>query len=106
TGKPRPSNRVQVMIYMWAVPLALPRYKNVKFDGLLAYKDDEEFIPASNVSPEFVNRLLALIRRVGGPTECRKVPSFSECRFCNISAADCPDRIETEEPTTTELADF
>ncbi|MEE8373017.1 MAG: PD-(D/E)XK nuclease family protein, partial [Dehalococcoidia bacterium] len=33
TGQPRPSDHVQVMIYMWAIPLAFRQYRTMKFDG-------------------------------------------------------------------------
>ena len=34
TGKPRVSDCAQVMIYMWAIPYAIPKYKNTKFKGM------------------------------------------------------------------------
>ena len=37
TGKPRPSDVLQVRLYMWAVPRALEEHTGVLFDGLVAY---------------------------------------------------------------------
>ena len=34
------------------------------------------------------------IERVGGETPLAKVPSLSECRFCDLTVADCPERVE------------
>jgi hypothetical protein len=31
---------------------------------------------------------------VGGPEPARKAPSWGECRYCDISEADCPERID------------
>ena len=93
TGKPSPAHPAQVLIYQYAVPKALPEYRGVEFRGHVVYPDSQVGIPASAVDSRFVQNLAALIRRLASETPARKVPSAGECRFCDITAEDCPDRI-------------
>ena len=102
TGRPNPHHAVQVMNYQYALPLALPQYQGVQFSGQVAYPDSYIRIPASRTDRQFVNSLGALIRRLAGDVPPRGVPSLGECRFCDITSADCPDRVE--EQTQPELA--
>jgi hypothetical protein len=97
TGREKASDAVQTMIYMWALPYAYPRYKRLTFDGLLVYPGGQEIIPASLVNDVFKDALLSLIARVGSSIEAHKVPSYAECRFCDVSKEDCADRIEADE---------
>ena len=89
---------------MYAVPKALDRYRGMEFRGHVIYPDGNVQIPVSGMDNRFVDRLGSLIRRLADETPARRVSSGSECRFCDITAADCPDRIEgdTEETGTTE----
>ena len=47
TGRPSPAHAVQVMIYQYAVPKALPEYRDVEFRGHVVYPDSHVGIPAS-----------------------------------------------------------
>ena len=96
TGKPGPAHSAQVMIYQYAVPRALDRYRGMEFRGHVIYPDANVQIPASGIDGKFVERLGALIRRLAAETPARRVPSGSECRFCDITSEDCPDRIDDE----------
>ena len=49
TGQPRISDQVQVMAYMYAVPLAFPEYKGMPIAGLVIYEDHEVAIPPEAV---------------------------------------------------------
>ena len=82
------------MGYQYAVLLALPEYCGVQFRGHIAYPNSQVGIPASAVDGKFVQNLAALIRRLASETPARRVPSVQECRFCDITADDCPDRID------------
>lgn len=94
TGQPRTADWVQVLIYMWAVPIVFARYRGVTFDGRVVYKDGNKAkIVASELDDTFKERLFAMIRRIGGPEPSKKVPSFSECRFCKIAQSECPERV-------------
>ena len=106
TGKPRASDTIQVMTYMWAVPQALRQYAGVTFDGKVVYDDHEETIPSTAVDATFVRNIGELIQRVSNPTPARKVPSALECGFCQITSADCPDRAATDAVMEGETSDF
>ena len=97
TGRPSPHHAVQVMIYQYAVPLALAQYQGIEFTGQVAYPNSNVSIPASRTDSEFVRNLGALIRRFSDDVPARRVPSFAECRFCDITSADCQERV-TEQP--------
>ncbi len=92
TGKPGPAHIVQVMLYMYAVPRAIGRHQGVVFDGQVAYADHVVDIPTSAVDEKFIERLSQLIARLASDAPARKVPSSGECRFCPVTAADCPER--------------
>ena len=64
-------------------------------------------IPAEAVDDQFVQNLGALIRRLAADEPAKRVPSAQECRFCDISAADCPERMdEGSEPAGRTTSDF
>ena len=94
TGHPSPSHRAQVQIYQYAVPKALPQFQGKQAAGQVRYPEAYVSSPASSVTPEFVANLGALIRRLADDTPACRVPSAQECRYCDITKADCPERIE------------
>lgn len=109
TGQPSPSHHLQVMIYMYSIPRSLRQYKGVTFDGKVVYPDREDHIPSSAVDETFIKNFSELIIRLASPNPSRRVPSAIECSFCNITHADCPDRIESEPDNRDimgETADF
>ena len=132
SGKQRPSDTIQVMIYMWALPLALKQFRRAisaaeasdivqgtdvcralrlyqgTFDGQVVYKDAAIPIPANAVDKDFQDRLVALIKRVGGTEPLRSVPSPTECGFCPIARTECEWRIEglAADIDLEELEDF
>ena len=85
---------VQVMIYLYAIPRALERYRAAKLRGQVTYRDHTVRIPRGGIDNGFIEDLGTLIRRVSAVTPPQRVPSFAECPFCDIMAADCPDRVE------------
>ena len=105
TGRPSPNHAVQVMIYQYAVPKALDQYRGVEFRGHVAYPEYNLEIPASRIDTNFVNNLGALIRRLAADTPAQKVPSYDECRFCDITGADCPERMERQQQAETATTD-
>jgi hypothetical protein len=106
TGQPKPSDHAQVMIYMWAVPRALPKYQGLRFDGLVVYPYHEVRIPAESVDDAFVQNLAGLIKRVSAETAPRRVPSLDECRFCDLTVKDCAERVEAEVEELLTTAEF
>ena len=93
TGKPSPSHAAQVLIYMHALPKSLEEYRGVQFRAHAVYPDSQVGIPVSAVDDRFVDNLGGLIRRLAAETPARRVPSAQECAFCDITKADCSERI-------------
>ena len=87
------------MIYVYALPKALPEYKYAKFSSEIVYNDRTHRVPQGGVDQDFVRNLGGLIRRIAAPEPPVRVPSAQECRFCDIAVADCPDR-KGAEPRT------
>ena len=51
--------------------------------------------------------LVALIQRVAAPEPPPTTAGASKCRFCDITAEDCPDRIDADpDPSTGDTNDF
>ena len=94
TGREQVWHRVQVMIYQYAVPLP---YRSTGTSGSAARSctPPTRFgFPRERCQGQFVDDLGALIRRLASDTPPGQVPSSSECRFCDISALDCPERMD------------
>lgn len=106
TGQPSPSHHVQVLLYMYAIPKALGQYKGVTFDGRVIYPDHEDHVPSTAVDDTFIENFSHLIKRLAALEPARKVPSKMECSFCDITATDCPERVEGSDGTTGETTDF
>ena len=49
SGRPSPHHAIQVMIYMYALPRALERYRGLALSGQVAYPDHVVDIPAAAV---------------------------------------------------------
>ena len=95
------------MIYLYAIPRALKLYRGAKLRGQVTYRDHTVRISAEAVDDQFIQNLGALICRISGDEPARKVPSRQECRLCDISAADCPQRVDDEyEPESGTTDDF
>ena len=106
TGRPSPADAVQVMIYMYALPKALKRYRGLKLTGQVAYSDHVVNIPAEAVDEAFVRNMGQLITRLASEMPARRVPSPGECRFCEITPADCPERAGESPPEEGTTYDF
>ena len=107
TGWRKDSDAAQVMIYMYALP-HLSAHKGRRFDGRVVYGDGGEVsVPADAVDGAFRENLHALIRRIAASAPARRVPSGLECAMCDLTSADCPDRIDKDPRETAAAgADF
>ena len=107
TGQDSASHVVQVMIYLYAIPRALERYQTLKLRGQATYLDHTVRVPTEAVDDQFIQNLGTLIRGLSADKPPARVPSRQECRFCDITAEDCADRVEDEthpqESTTTDF---
>ena len=107
SGGEQPSHTVQVMTYQWALPKALTRYSYAKLAGEVVYPDRVARVPRGALPGQFIDNLGSTIRRIAAATPPKRVPSPQECRFCDISAADCPERMDTgSEPEAGTTAEF
>ena len=106
TGRPSPSHSVQVMLYMYAIPRALGQYRGITFDGQVCYVDHVVDIPSTAVDDQFIGNLSQLVRRISSSDPARRVSSYMECRFCDISSADCPDRAAEDKSQEGQTEDF
>ncbi len=98
SGQPHASHAIQVMLYMWALPLARKEYSGLPIDGRVVYADQVVDVPASAVDQTFIDRAADLIRTLADlDNPPARTPSAAECSFCEITADDCPDRSEEDE---------
>ena len=88
-GQKQPSHYVQIMIYIYALPRALPQYQHAKLAGEVIYPTRTVRVPMGSLHTQFKKDLGALIRRIAADKPATRVPSPQECRFCDISALDC-----------------
>ena len=100
-GREQPAHFVQIMIYMYALPRALPQYQHAKLAGEVVYPTRTTRVPMGSLHTQFKKDLGALIRRIAADKPATKVPNEQECRFCDITAEYCAERIDGD-PTTHE----
>ena len=94
SGKQRDSDAFQVLTYMLVLPYTHKACKDVTLAGEVQYRDTSLPIEADQLTDELRWLIRGVIERVGGPEPPAKVPSLSECRFCDLTVADCPERVE------------
>ena len=60
-----------------------------------------------NTNGHFAKSLGTLIQRLAADAPAKKVPSGQECRFCDITTLECPERMdEWSEPQGGTTSDF
>jgi hypothetical protein len=102
TGRKKNSDLYQVLIYMLLLPLSTAKCRNVSLAGRLVYSDEVVEVPGKQVNEEFKAQFREAITYLSSTIPARKVPSFQECRFCDISAEYCPERVEEHIAEQTE----
>ena len=106
-GREQPWYAVQAMIYQYAVPRALPQYRDARMAGEIVYPTRTVKVPTGAMPNQFIQDLGSLIRRLADDRLAKRVPSIQECRFCPTSAADrlqCVDmRTDLGVSSTTEF---
>jgi hypothetical protein len=97
TGKPRNSDKMQVLIYMLVLKLVKPDLAKKTFHGSVFYKDHPQIeIEPDAVNSDFLGVFQEVMEAVKGADPCRKVPSYRECKFCDIGPSDCAERVDEE----------
>ena len=84
------------MIYMYALPRALPQYQHAKLSGEVIYPTRTVRVPMGSLHTQFIKDLGALIRRLAADKPAARVPSEHECRFCDITTKDCSERVDSQ----------
>ena len=101
-GTRKTSDRLQVLEYMFAVPLIqAARCAGKRISGRVVYRDGWIEIPSEQFTPELRQRLIDAMLRVSGAAPPPTTPSAQGCRFCDISKADCHARIDAPVETVT-----
>lgn len=95
TGQPRNSDQMQVLIYMLVLPVSVGHCEGLKVNGLVKYRNKEVVIKNDSIDQMLKELLKDLIHRISSDNQPDQVPSYGECRFCDISKVDCSSRIET-----------
>jgi hypothetical protein len=106
SGKQRGSDSFQVLTYMRVLPLTHPACRGVPLAGEVQYRDASLRIEPGQLTDELKALIRGTIERVGGDAPAVKVPSVSECRFCEITAADCRERVDEEQSPAAVDHDF
>jgi len=96
TGNPKNSDHMQVMVYMLALPIVTTHCKGLSLDGRIVYKDSIVEIPVFKIDDGLKTLFKNTVLTTGGNKPPKKVPSWGECRYCDISKADCSERIDSE----------
>lgn len=102
TGTPRHSDHFQVLIYMLSLPHVEGHCKGRRLEGRLIYNNAIVDVPSSKIDADLKALFRKAVLAIGGPEPPEKVPSWGECRYCDISKADCPERIETQADAVTD----
>lgn len=98
TGQQRSSDAVQVMIYMFCIPRSNPDYQSRTFKGMVVYGDQRVEIPPAAINEEFERNMNYFLDILDAEDQPMKVPSPSECRFCDIASTECVERLEAPRP--------
>lgn len=94
TGRQRHSDYFQVLVYMLALPFVNARCRGKSLAGEIQYSDRSVSIQAAELNTETKERIWRILKRVTAEAPPPRVPSFAECSFCDITATDCPERVD------------
>ncbi len=94
TGRCKNSDLYQVLIYLLLLPVTQPKCRGLRLSGRLVYPTEVIEIDSEQVDEGFKAQFREAIATLSSTTPSRKVPSFHECCYCDISAQCCPERIE------------
>ena len=95
-GEPNSSHQLQVMIHIYAPPRAVGRFQGMSPRGELVYWEELVDIPAGSLDREFIDNLYRQAQRLTSVQPLVRVPSPDECWMCDITTANCPQRMEDD----------
>ncbi len=102
TGSPRHSDHFQVLVYMLSLPYVKGPWKGLKLNGRIVYSDTVVDVPSSKIDTDLKGLFRQTVLAIGGKEHAPRIPSWGECRYCDISKADCPQRIESHAEAVTD----
>jgi hypothetical protein len=80
---------------MYVLPLCLPNLlSRFKIRGRVQYSDDRQEIPPFAAEDDFGDHFNYFMDLIASNSAPPRAPSIPECRFCEITKADCPERME------------
>jgi hypothetical protein len=97
TGNQRQSDIIQVMLYCYCLPYASPIYKGKVLNGCVIYKTDRIEVPSQMIDEAFNKKavyFLNIVESANAPDRC---PSAVECKYCDLSSDDCPEKMLSTE---------
>lgn len=94
TGQQKASDQIQVLIYMYLLPLTIEAYGRTKPTGCVVYNGARRQIPYDAVDAKFIDDFSYFLDVIGSDEPATKVPSRNECRFCDIAKTECAERVE------------
>ena len=104
TGGDKNSDKIQVLLYMLALPINTPHCRGRTLRGEVQYRGGVVHIPPEEVDSQLRERLRRFMDIAAASEAPLKTPSHSECRFCGLTGADCPERVtEPPEAAPTDL---
>jgi hypothetical protein len=101
TGTPRHSDHLQVLVYMLSLPLVEGPCQGRRCEGRIVYENTVVDVPSAKIDDHLKTLFRNTVLAIGGKEPATKVPSWPECRYCDISKADCPQRIDVRPGTTS-----
>ncbi|MBK8754647.1 MAG: PD-(D/E)XK nuclease family protein [Candidatus Competibacteraceae bacterium] len=102
TGKEKPSDKTQVLIYMLLLPLSeayKEKVRGAQIRGEIQYQHHRADISTEQVNDEFRTVFRSAMNMAAITNPPHKVPSFGECKYCDITAKDCPEKVENRYST-------
>jgi len=95
SNEQKDSHQIQLMVYLYCLPRCLKQYQDIKLKGCLIYYPNKKIeIPLSIIDDKFIDHFNYWLKILGADNPPIKAPSKNECRYCNITKRDCPDRLD------------
>ena len=106
TGQQRNSDVTQVKLYMLALPLANEQHRGRVFRGEVQYKDSTVPIPCEAIQDSELISSLNEAMKICTLEKDQNIhhlacASYGECRFCDLTQADCKNRVDRDLNTGT-----
>ncbi|NES05274.1 MAG: Dna2/Cas4 domain-containing protein [Okeania sp. SIO2F4] len=100
TGRRKNSHKMQVLLYMFLLPLASETQELCHQQiphGRIVYSDNIVEIPTWEVNQEFKQRLRELLAIICSAKIPKPTPSIWECRYCKVPDNHCPAKTKNND---------